>query len=70
MLEEGAINVIVCGITVHESIKEECVNRKPPVVGGWVVLVIGPFTPVLGRVCCIRIFVEIIVEKGLVVRPA
>lgn len=72
VLELCAVDVIICGVAVDKAIEEERIERKSPVIWGGMIFsfVIWPFTPILCRVCCRLILVEVVFQQGLIVGPA
>ena len=67
MFEECAINVVVRGISIDESVKEQCIEREAPVLRRRSVFVVCPFSRVFQRVDCLLISIQIVVHPCRIV---
>lgn len=72
VFEQCAVNIIVGRVAVDEAIQEESIEWESPVVWGRMIFsrVIWPFSPVIRRICCGLVLVEVVIQPGLVVGPA
>lgn len=70
MFEERPVNIIICRIPIHESVKKEGIDWEAPIFRRWEVCMIGPFAPILGWVCRSLVFVEIVVNEAFIIWPA
>ena len=62
-----AVCVVIRGVPVDEPVKEQRIKGEPPVRGRRMVLVTGPFSPVVERIHCGLVLIEVVLRKGRIV---
>lgn len=69
VLELCSVHVIIGGVTVDEAIHKKRVEWESPVRRGGMVGVVGPFSPVMCRICGGLVLVQVVLQEICVVRP-
>ena len=59
VLERRSIDIVVERVSIHESIQEDCVEWKPPILRRWRIFVSTPFSPVVERIFRVLVLVEV-----------
>ena len=54
-------------VSIDESVEEECVNRVSPVLWRRRVLMTHPLTPIVCRVCGVRLLVQVVANLGRII---
>lgn len=67
MFEYGGIGVVVCWIAIDESVQKQGVEWEPPVRRGGCILVSFPFSPVIDRIGCCLVLIQVVLHIGWVV---
>lgn len=70
MLEGSPIDVVIRGVAINKSIDEQCVDGEPPVVWRREESVVFPFSPIVHRVCCRLVLIQIVLDPILIIWPA
>ena len=59
VFKQSTVGIVVNRVSVDEPIEKERVERNPPVVRGRRVLVILPFFPIVQRMVCSLVLVQV-----------
>lgn len=60
LLEECAVGVVVGWVSIDPTIQKQRVEWEPPILWRWHILVSLPFSPIVERVVCRGIGVEVV----------